>query len=328
MRSCHTFIEGDINIPTFVREAAERSLKVEITEVHHQDNKVNQLLPFGKGNASIIEVQKGFRCELLSLTCTQDNTFEFTGGPLFTCNLTLEGSVAKANIDGLGVVENPLHQTTIISLTEKTQWRRKLKSNHSFKSFGFTLEPVFFDRFSDVVEDEYITILDRFRAKPHAFTLPKNPQLIALAQQAFEHSYTGSLVELFHESNTLQFLLTLLKTLKDKTSLLDKIGKPHYERLMHARNILDKDLINPPKTFELAKQVGSNINTLQAHFKLAFGTTIFGYVKRRRLEIAKVLITDHKLGSAQAGYRVGFSNPAAFTAAYRKYFGHTPSKYS
>lgn len=94
---------------------------------------------------------------------------------------------------------------------------------------------------------------------------------------------------------------------------------------MAARAILDSDLIAPPKTLDLAKQVGGNISALQLNFKRVFGTTIFGYIRTRRLAMARVLITEHKLGSAQAGYRVGFASPAAFTAAYRRFFGRPPS---
>lgn len=94
---------------------------------------------------------------------------------------------------------------------------------------------------------------------------------------------------------------------------------------MHAKAILDKDLVTPPKTCDLARQVGTNINTLQAHFKRVFQTTIFGYIRARRLEMARVLITEHHLSSKETAFRVGFSNPAAFTAAYRRHFGHPPS---
>lgn len=76
---------------------------------------------------------------------------------------------------------------------------------------------------------------------------------------------------------------------------------------------------------DLARRLGANVTTLQANFKAAFGTTIFGYVRNRRLEMARVLLLDHGLGVAEAGYRVGFTNASAFTAAYRRHFGHSPS---
>ncbi|MEM1140849.1 MAG: helix-turn-helix transcriptional regulator, partial [Pseudomonadota bacterium] len=56
-----------------------------------------------------------------------------------------------------------------------------------------------------------------------------------------------------------------------------------------------------------------------------FGTTIFGYIREQRLEMARYLLLDHGLKVSEAGYRVGFSSPAAFSSAYRRRFGHPPS---
>lgn len=42
--------------------------------------------------------------------------------------------------------------------------------------------------------------------------------------------------------------------------------------------------------------------------------------------MARVLLQDDGVSVAAAGYRVGFSSPAAFTAAYRRSFGHPPGQ--
>ena len=136
--------------------------------------------------------------------------------------------------------------------------------------------------------------------------MPRSQRLIELGNNAFDHPYNGALVALYQESNTLQFFLEIVRLLREENLIVHEIGRKHYDRLMAARAILDSDLIAPPKTLDLARQVGSNI-------------------RARRLEMARVLITEHKLGSAQAGYRVGFASPAAFTAAYRRFFGRPPS---
>lgn len=113
--------------------------------------------------------------------------------------------------------------------------------------------------------------------------------------------------------------------LAHKSRLVALIGKRHYDRIMEARDILDANLAKPPKTLELTKLVGVNLTTLHANFKTVFGTTIFGYVRAQRLEMARMLLIEHHLTVAEAGYRVGFASPSAFAVAYRRHFGNPPS---
>lgn len=322
MREIPTTLQGDLCVSELVHEAAERSL--EITLPPQNDRSSN--IPFGSGEVSIHEVQPGLRCELSALTCHTDHDFDILGGPLINCSLILDGSMEAITIDHLGEIDSPLNRARLIGLGEPTRWKRRIRAGQSYKAFGFSLEPKFFERFASAVEDEQLSVFNTFRSGQRARVMPASQRLTGLGLSAFTHPYSGSLAILFHESTTLQFVLEISKLLREETQLSQEIGRKHYDRLMHARTLIDENLISPPKTLDLARQVGGNINTLQAHFKLAFGTTVFGYIRTRRLEMARALITEHKLGSAQAGYRVGFSNPAAFTAAYRKFFGHPPSK--
>jgi AraC-like DNA-binding protein len=60
--------------------------------------------------------------------------------------------------------------------------------------------------------------------------------------------------------------------------------------------MLDRSLSAPPKLLDIAREIGVNVTTLQANFKAAFGTTIFGYVRNQRLEIGRALILEHGWG--------------------------------
>ena len=311
----------DLNVSMLVREAAERSLTLDL----RGQNSAAEEQPFGAGRVCLQEVQPGLRCELHELAWHETRAFRFSGAPLIACHITLEGSIEGADIEDYGVVESRVNQATLIGLGEPARWKRRVRAGQFFKSFGFILQPAFFDRFAGVVKDDQLAVFEPFRAGRHVRVLPRSQRLIALGNSAFDHPYNGSLVALYQESNTLQFFLEIVRLLREENLIVHEIGRKHYDRLMDARAILDSDLIDPPKTLDLARQVGSNISALQSNFKRAFGTTIFGYIRTRRLEMARVLITEHKLGSAQAGYRVGFASPAAFTAAYRRFFGRPPS---
>nr|WP_276312069.1 AraC family transcriptional regulator [Paracoccus siganidrum] len=69
-----------------------------------------------------------------------------------------------------------------------------------------------------------------------------------------------------------------------------------------------------------------NPTTMSAQFKQCFGVSIFGYLRRRRLEAARELLRREDDSVARIGYRVGFDSPAAFSTAYKRQFGHSPSQ--
>lgn len=315
-------LEGDLAISDLLREAAERSLQVDV--LPKVDDTVET--PMVSGRIFMQEVQPGLTCTLNDITCNKDQAFEALGDPLITCSVTLDGAIENARIDGYGVVENPRHRATLIGFGQPTRWRRPMKAGAYCKTFGVILRPEFFDRFADNIDDESLGVLEPFRGVPRATVLPPSQRLVDLGNNAFAHPYTGSLDALYHESTALLFLLEVVKLLREESRLVREIGRKNYDQLMSARALLDESLLDPPKTLDLARQIGTNVNKLQAHFKLAFGVTIFGYIRLQRLKIARVLITEHDLGSAEAGYRVGFSSPAAFSAAYRRHFGRSPSE--
>jgi len=316
-----TTIDGDLTVTRLIREAAERSMKISIAPT--SDNNVET--PFGSGQVFIQEVQPGLTCELHALHCHRDLEVECVIEPQIVCPMALEGQMDGMDIKGYGVVEHPLNQGTLFGIGEPITCVRRVRAGQYFKTFGISLKPAFFARFADSFDDEKLAVLEHFRIGLRVEALPLSQRLIALGHNAFNHAYSGGLATLYQESNALQFVMAIVQLLREEDRLVQQIGRPHFDRLMHARAILDQSLLAPPKTLDLARQVGTNITTLQANFKLAFSTTIFGYIKSQRLEMARVLLIEHKLAVAEAAYRVGFSSPSAFTASYRRHFGHPPS---
>lgn len=311
----------ELTVSHIIREAAETSLQVALAST--TENNVET--PFGSGQVYIQELQPGLICELHELKCHSDLEFECSVDPQVSCSITLEGNLDGVDIDGYGVVESRLNQAVLIGFGEPSRWIRRLRAMQYFKTFCVTLKPAFFDRFANNFDDHQLTVLKSYRIGQQAEVLPFSQRLVTLGHCSFNHSYSGGLAALYQESNALQFVLEVVQLLREDNRLVRKIGRRHYDRLMHARSILDASVASPPKTLDLARRVGTNITTLQAHFKLALGTTIFGYVKSRRLEMARVLLLEHQLAVAETAFRVGFSSPSAFTSAYRKYFGHLPS---
>lgn len=65
--------------------------------------------------------------------------------------------------------------------------------------------------------------------------------------------------------------------------------------------------------------------TLQRHFRTETGTTFSAWRRNARLMAAQTMLTDGDTVTVTAA-RAGFSSPSAFIRAYKRHFGHTPSR--
>lgn len=317
------FLHAAFSISDLMREAAERSLGVEFARepvgaVH---------TPVFSGTLLAEEVQPGLIATAHDLTYLQDSVFDMRMERSLICGILLSGDSGPLEIPDYPPIFQPLEQPVIIAFGETMPCRRALTVGQHNRMAGFMLKPDFFERFGEAVEDEGLAILADFvHAGFRTVELPRSQSLVAAARRTFDHPYGGQLRSLFLESNALSFVVEVAQLLKEKRRLTDLVGRRHYDRVMQARDILDASLAAPPKTIDLARQVGVNVTTLRANFRTVVGTTIFGYIRDQRLQMARLLLLEYGLKVAEAGYKVGFSNPAAFAAAYRRHFGYPPSQ--
>ncbi len=95
-------------------------------------------------------------------------------------------------------------------------------------------------------------------------------------------------------------------------------------RMYQIREILLKELSQAPSLDELAVLVGLNRNKINDEFKVLFGNPPHVWQREQRLHIARDRLlsstTDINDIAAQTGYTA-----AAFTRAFKQYFGVTPS---
>ncbi len=99
------------------------------------------------------------------------------------------------------------------------------------------------------------------------------------------------------------------------------------EKIYHAREILIRDLENPPTLFDLARCVGLSHTKLNRGFREIFDTTAFGYLRQQRLEYGKMLLQEGMMNISEVAYTTGFSSPSHFGRAFLKHFGTQPGTY-
>ncbi|WP_072390884.1 AraC family transcriptional regulator [Hyphomicrobium sp. CS1GBMeth3] len=306
-----------------IRLAADQALGV--TLVTPPSGHVDT--PLFAGRLLSQEIQPGLRAAADDITYLTSDSIQSEAEPAVMCGVLLDGGPETMQVVGYGPITRYAERPALFGFRERTRFELSGMMSHRSRSAGFVIKPEFFDRFGDTIKSDGLAALREFVRTDFRFeSLPRSPKVVDIARRSLDHPYGDQLGELFLESNTLSFVIEIAQLLAHERRMIAAIGKRHYDRVVEARDILDANLVAPPKILELTKRVGVNLTTLQANFKTVFGTTIFGYVRMQRLQMARVLLREYHLTVAETGYRVGFVSPSAFTAAYRRYFGHPPGQ--
>jgi len=150
------------------------------------------------------------------------------------------------------------------------------------------------------------------------------PKSVARLQSMFTTGYGGAARRLYLESCVLELVATQIVRPTEPIERQSNAHRRHRHRLFAARDHLDQNFCEPPTISELAKIVGTNEYTLKRGFRETFGTTIFAYVSRRRMDHATWLL-HQGMSVSSAAREVGYECPRSFAAAYRRHVGHAPS---
>lgn len=75
---------------------------------------------------------------------------------------------------------------------------------------------------------------------------------------------------------------------------------------------------------EISRQVGSNSTTLQQHFRLATGMSIFEYLRTDKLTQAKTALETQHISITEAALLAGYASSSNFATAFKRLFGLTP----
>ncbi|WP_020528318.1 helix-turn-helix transcriptional regulator [Flexithrix dorotheae] len=94
-----------------------------------------------------------------------------------------------------------------------------------------------------------------------------------------------------------------------------------------AKDLLLKDLKNPPTIKALSKLAGINEYKLKKGFRTIYSTSIYKYLREERLEKAKLLLLEDTLNIEEIASKVGYSNKSHFARRFREKFGSLPSEF-
>jgi len=99
-------------------------------------------------------------------------------------------------------------------------------------------------------------------------------------------------------------------------------------KIVEAKDILTKQLSDPPVITELAKQIGINQDKLKRGFKQIFDKTIRNFIIEERLAIARIMLLQSEKQIGEIAYAIGYSNKSYFSRIFKKKYGVLPKDYA
>lgn len=101
-------------------------------------------------------------------------------------------------------------------------------------------------------------------------------------------------------------------------------GQAH--RIVRAVQKLRENFGKPLDIEATARELGMSVSGFHSHFKAVTAMSPLQFQKQLRLQDARRLMLRENLDAAEAGYRVGYGDPAYFSRDYKRHFGEPPMR--
>lgn len=106
-----------------------------------------------------------------------------------------------------------------------------------------------------------------------------------------------------------------------------QIPRAYKNKMEMLREILRENTEEHLTLEQLSKQIEMSPTQMKKYFKLAYGDSIYSYVKTHRMKLATQLLQDDNFSIADVAGRVGYANSSKFAQAFKEFTGYSPKEY-
>ena len=156
-----------------------------------------------------------------------------------------------------------------------------------------------------------------------------NPSMAVVLSQILSSNIHESMKALYLKGKVYE-LLSLYFNKNEDTDIEQcpfLIDEDNVRKIRLAKEIILKNMSEPPSLQELSEEIGLSLNKLKEGFKQLYGDTVFGYLLDHKMEEARRMLASTNYNVNEVGLRIGYSTSSHFIAAFKKKYGTTPKKY-
>ena len=103
-------------------------------------------------------------------------------------------------------------------------------------------------------------------------------------------------------------------------------GRRDLARMAQVRDLLDSGRADALTLEQIAQRACLSVNTLQRHFRAAWGMTVFAYLRETRLQRARLALERDGVSVSHAAWIAGYASQANFATAFRRRYGMQPGQ--
>lgn len=155
------------------------------------------------------------------------------------------------------------------------------------------------------------------------------PELRLILRDALTRADLDGISGLYVQAKMLELTCRVTEMLNagELTPLCEaaKLDEFDTRRIVRARDLIHEHFGESLTLARIAKECGLNRSLLSRGFRLMYDTSVSRYVAETRLGAATRLLLTSNTGIASIGHQCGYLNNAAFTRAFNRRFGMSPS---
>lgn len=138
---------------------------------------------------------------------------------------------------------------------------------------------------------------------------------------------TGPMRNLMIQSRTLELLSLQLQQFRSTAVVRGSVAPADVEKLVALKAYLDEHFLGDFSLTGLSRKFLLNEFKLKKGFKQLFGFTVFGYIRKLRVEHAQLMLKNTSANVDEVAYTLGYEHSNHFSTAFKNYFGTSPSIY-
>ncbi|TLV03110.1 helix-turn-helix transcriptional regulator [Dyadobacter luticola] len=159
-------------------------------------------------------------------------------------------------------------------------------------------------------------------------TLDTTPNMQRLIHELRESRWSGPMRNLMIQSKILELLALQMDQFSSNNKIEEALKPGEQEKLLTLKMYLETHFLEDLSLTELSRVCLLNEFKLKKGFKALFGETVFGYVRKLRMDYAQKLLLDCSMTVEEVSDVLGYEHAQHFSTAFKKYAGVNPSQIS